>query len=253
MSPFSAYAQPRARGSLPDGSPFLGGIPTLAPRPAEPLQLSLQDAVRRALDHNLGAIVAEERLASAAGARTHAFGDLLPERHGGACPKRVGRRTSRRSASRCARSFRGSSVPSTCSTRASSSRRRSSMESRQRCQRRRARAHGDPSRLPRGELVVLVSGNLICRRSSRRRAESARAQRETADALHRQAVNLRQSGLVAGIDVVRAEVRLATERQRATAAENEFRKRSCSWRARSGCRRASRSCSPTPFPIAPRR
>ena len=30
--------------------------------------------------------------------------------------------------------------------------------------------------------------------------------------------------MVAGIDVVRAEVRLSTERQRATAAENEFQK-----------------------------
>ena len=47
---------------------------------------------------------------------------------------------------------------------------------------------------------------------------------ETADALYKQAGDLRQSGMVAGIDVVRAEVELGTERQRATAADNDFEK-----------------------------
>jgi outer membrane protein TolC len=42
--------------------------------------------------------------------------------------------------------------------------------------------------------------------------------------LHTQAQDLRKSGIVAGIDVVRAEVRVATERQRATSAENDFQK-----------------------------
>ena len=75
------------------------------------------------------------------------------------------------------------------------------------------------------ELVVLVAGNLYLQAViANTRAESARAQRDTADALYSQAVNLRKSGLVAGIDVVRAEVRLSTERQRATASENEFQK-----------------------------
>ena len=53
---------------------------------------------------------------------------------------------------------------------------------------------------------------------------TARAQLDTATTLHQQALNLRQSGLVAGIDVVRAEVRMLTERQRVTAATNDFEK-----------------------------
>ena len=75
------------------------------------------------------------------------------------------------------------------------------------------------------DLVVLVAANLYLQTlAAGARADSARAQRDTADALHRQADSLRQNGLVAGIDVVRAEVRLSTERQRATAAENDFQK-----------------------------
>ena len=57
------------------------------------------------------------------------------------------------------------------------------------------------------------------------RAESARAQRQTAQALYHQAVDLKQSGLVAGIDVLRAEVRAERQiSQRATAAANDFEK-----------------------------
>jgi outer membrane protein TolC len=74
-------------------------------------------------------------------------------------------------------------------------------------------------------MVVLVAANLYLQViAASARAESARAQRDTAQALFSQAGDLRQSGIVAGIDVIRAEVRLATERQRVTAAENELQK-----------------------------
>jgi outer membrane protein TolC len=72
---------------------------------------------------------------------------------------------------------------------------------------------------------VLVSGNTyMLALAAAARAESAQAQLQTADALYRQAVDLKAGGLVAGIDVVRAEVQLATERQRATASTNAFEK-----------------------------
>ena len=65
----------------------------------------------------------------------------------------------------------------------------------------------------------------ICRRWRLRRAPTARAPRlDTAQALYTQAQDLRQSGIVAGLDVVRAEVRLMGDRQRATAAANEHEK-----------------------------
>lgn len=223
--PLPLLAQPAARSALPPGSPFLGGVP-VGTATAEPLPLSLQDAVRRALDHNLGAIVAEQRLASAAGARTHAFGDLWPTVTGGVSEAR---RTTNLEAFGFplredfpavvgpfnvfdARLFVSQAI---IDRRAASDARAAEHElTATRHDYRDAR-----------ELVALVAGNLYLQAViANARAESARAQRETADALHRQAANLRKSGLVAGIDVVRAEVRLATERQRATAAENEFQK-----------------------------
>src|SRR5262245_41466482 len=76
--PKPVSAQSGGRRSLPEGSPYLRGVPA-GTVTSEPLQLSLQDAVLRALDHNLGAIVAEQQLASAVGARTHARGELLPD------------------------------------------------------------------------------------------------------------------------------------------------------------------------------
>mgnify|MGYP003510296747 CR=1 FL=1 len=45
---------------------------------------------------------------------------------------------------------------------------------------------------------------------------------DTAQALYLQAQDLRQSGIVAGLDVVRAEVRLSSDRQRATAAFHAY-------------------------------
>jgi len=56
------------------------------------------------------------------------------------------------------------------------------------------------------------------------RADSARAQSATAQALYNQATDLRQNGVVAGIEVLRADVELQTERQRVTVTQNDFEK-----------------------------
>jgi outer membrane protein TolC len=75
------------------------------------------------------------------------------------------------------------------------------------------------------DLVVLVAANAYLQAlAAGARADSARAELETADALSRQAVDLKQNGLVAGIDVLRAQVQLGTAQQRATAAANEYDK-----------------------------
>src|SRR6185436_18022297 len=59
------------------------------------------------------------------------------------------------------------------------------------------------------DLVVWVAGNLYLQAlAASARVDSASAQQQTAQALYNQALNLRQSGLVAGIDVLRSEVQL---------------------------------------------
>lgn len=56
------------------------------------------------------------------------------------------------------------------------------------------------------------------------RLKAARAQSETARALFNQASDLKNAGVVAGIDVLRAQVQVRMQEQRAIAAENEFEK-----------------------------
>jgi outer membrane protein TolC len=75
------------------------------------------------------------------------------------------------------------------------------------------------------DLVVLVSLNLYLESvAAASRVESAHAQQQTADTLLTQAQDLKTSGLVAGIDVLRAQVQAQTQRQRVIAAENEYEK-----------------------------
>src|SRR5207244_3870664 len=57
------------------------------------------------------------------------------------------------------------------------------------------------------DLVIVVAANAYLQAlATGSRAESARAQAGTAQALHQQAVDLKQAGLIAGIDVLRAQV-----------------------------------------------
>jgi outer membrane protein TolC len=75
------------------------------------------------------------------------------------------------------------------------------------------------------ELVVLVSVDLYLEAvAAESRIEVVRAQQETADALLKQAQDLKTSGIVAGIDVVRAQVQVQNQRQRRIQADNEFAK-----------------------------
>jgi outer membrane protein TolC len=225
---FSSGASAQARGTAlvpPPGSPFLGGVPDRSPT-NEPLTLSISDAIHRALDHNLGAIEAEGGLEHARGTRLISFSDLLPKVDatlsearrktnleafgfplGPGFPRVVGpynvfdaRVTVTQSA------FDLSAVND-------------------------ARAEGHNVAAARlsyrsaRDVVVLVSANMYLQvLASAARAESARAQLTTAEALYAQAQDLKQGGLIAGIDVIRAAVRRSTDRQRRTATENDLEK-----------------------------
>jgi outer membrane protein TolC len=75
------------------------------------------------------------------------------------------------------------------------------------------------------DLVSLVAVNLYLEAvAAASRIEAAHAQQQTADALFRQVSDLKRSGLVAGIDVLRAQVQIQNQRQRLIRAENEFEK-----------------------------
>jgi len=213
------------RPSLPPDSPFGGGVPQ-GTVTSDTLKLSVLDVIKRALEHNLGALLAAEDATDAAGSRKVALSDLMPHVSGRVSQER--RKTNLEAFGFPlqdtfpkvvgpfnvfdARVFLSQTVLDMSALndfRASEHSLTAAKHS--------ARSARD--------LVVLVAANLYLQTlATEARTVTARAQLDTATSLHQQALNLRQSGLVAGIDVVRAEVRMITERQRVTAAANDFEK-----------------------------
>lgn len=75
------------------------------------------------------------------------------------------------------------------------------------------------------ELVVLTVTDLYLQSlAAEQRIQTAQAQLETANAVHRQAVRQQQAGVVAGIDVLRAQVQRQAQQQRLIYARNESEK-----------------------------
>src|SRR6266853_1303718 len=58
-------------------APFFGSVP-VGTATAEPLTLTVLDAINRALEHNLGVLLSDDAKGRAAGARWKALGGLLP-------------------------------------------------------------------------------------------------------------------------------------------------------------------------------
>lgn len=73
----SAGAQSSSPAFSQTLGPFQRGVPS-GSLTIEPLALSLTAAVQRALEHNLGLLLAEQRVTEAGGARWRALSELLP-------------------------------------------------------------------------------------------------------------------------------------------------------------------------------
>src|SRR2546425_7649322 len=206
-------------------SPYLRGVPT-GTATAETLSLTIVDAVQRALEHNLGTLLAEQRVSEAGGARWRALSDLLPDVRGrlsatrekvnlaafgfplpAGIPSLVGPFNVYD-----ARVFAAQSIFDLHAI--NSARAETHNVAAARFDYKNAR-----------DIVVLVSANSYAQAlAAFALVDAARAQLETAQALHQQAVDLKQGGLVAGIDVLRAEVQVDTARQRVTATQADFDK-----------------------------
>jgi outer membrane protein TolC len=203
-------------------NPFLGSVST-GTITAEPLKLSAADAVQRALQANLGLLLQEEAATGATGARWRALADLLPN-------VSAGMRESRQIINLEAYGFPAPD-PIVGPFNVFDARVYVSQpvidlaalnEKHAADARLQAVKYGIRSAR---DLVVLVALNLYLEAvAAGSRVESARAQQQTADTLLTQAQDLKTSGLVAGIDVLRAQVQSQTQRQRVIAAENEYAK-----------------------------
>jgi outer membrane protein TolC len=233
QSPPPTFSNPPLRTS-PQGVPptgtFLGGVPTGTSTGAV-VTITVVDAIVRALDHNLGVLTAEQSVGRAQGARWRALSELLPNVNG-----RVSE--TRQEINLAAFGFSGGpgtpfeGIPSIVGpfnvfdARVYLSQ---SVLDFGALNSARAEAHNlEAARLTyrsARDFVIHVAGNLFIQAlAASARLDSARTQQQTAQALYNQALDLKQSGIIAGIDVLRAEVQLNAQTQRATIAVNEFEK-----------------------------
>jgi outer membrane protein TolC len=207
-------------------SPYQRSVPAGAVT-AEPLALTMIDAIQRALDHNLGALYAEERIGEAGGARRKALSELQPNVGGHLT-------ASRERVNLEAFGFPlPAGIPAVVGPFNVYDARvflTQSVYDAQKINEARAEGHKvEAARLDSKnarDIVVLIAGNAYSLAvASSAMVEAARAQLDTAQAVAQQAADLKQNGLAAGIDVLRADVQLSTARQRLTAVQVEFDKR----------------------------
>ena len=188
--------------------------------------MSIADALNRALEHNLGVLLSADGVDRARGARLRALSDLLPNVSG-----RMSE--TRQQLNLAAYGFPlPAGIPSIVGpfnlfdARVYLSQ---SVLDFKALNDARAETHNIAAARydykSARDLVVLVAVDAYAQAlAASARVDAARAQVDTAQALYTQAVDLKQGGLIAGIDVLRAEVQLATDRQRITAAQATFEK-----------------------------
>jgi outer membrane protein TolC len=240
--PAAAQSQPSSAGPVPLPQPvrsqplavppgsFLGGIPT-GERSDAVERISIVSAISRALEHNLGVLTAQQSLGKAQGARWRALADLLPNVNG-----RVDE--TRQTINLAAFGFGGGAgspfgdIPTIVGPFNVFDARVSLTQSvldfgalnAVRAESHNVQAARLMFRSAR-DYVIHVAGILYVQAlAASARAEAATTQQETARALHQQALDLKEGGIIAGIDVLRAEVQLSSQMQRSTIAANEFEK-----------------------------
>jgi outer membrane protein TolC len=223
LMPCVAVAQPRP--STPVAPPFLRGVPSGSATSA-PLSLTILDAINRGLQNNLGMLDAEESVGRARGARWIALASLLPNVNAGLTESRQVRNLAAFGFPR-PEGFPAIVGPfNVFDARVNLSQ---SLFDLKALNGARAGRHdiaaAEYSLKSTRDLVVLTSANLYLQAlAAEARHRSAVAQTQSAEAIFKQTSSMKEAGVVAGIDVLRAEVQLATQRQRASAASNEFEK-----------------------------
>jgi outer membrane protein TolC len=211
---------------LPAGSPFGGGVPQ-GTATAQTLLLTVADVIHRALQNNLGVLLSEQEVSHAGGTRWVALSQLLPNVNAYVTESR--QRINLQAFGISPSSFGLANVVgpfNTFDARVTLSQSlvdlRATNETRAENHNVEAARHSYRSAR---DLVVLVAANAYLQTlAADARTQSARAQLQTSDTLYQQAQDLKQNGIVAGIDVLRAEVRLNGDRQRVTVYQNDFEK-----------------------------
>lgn len=197
--------------------------PAQDPRAArQPLKLTLKEAIERGLASNLRILAAGTRMDEAAGARERRLAALLPRARAEAVASLQNRNL---------RAF-GLSAPgippvvppfSTYDMRFYAEQPLFDLQSRralQASERQQVVAREDYQDI-RDLIIRQVAGLYLSAQAAAARAEAAQSRVVTAEELLRLARERRSAGVATGVDVLRAEVQLANERQRLLEARNE--------------------------------
>jgi outer membrane protein TolC len=210
------------QGAPPGGGSLLGGsVPERAIEPGT-IELTLKDAIDRALQRNLAVVLGTQGVAAAEGGRLQALSGLLPDVDGTLLERR---QTSNLETFGLtlpglppligpfnvfdARVSLSQSIFDVRAIQLAAAGSRNLDAARHTLQDAR-------------DLVVAVAATLYFQAvAAHSRVVAVQAQLDTAEALSRQAIDLKQSGIVAGIDVLRAQVQADSERQRLIIARND--------------------------------
>jgi len=202
-------------GSVSQGSPSWGVIP-----------LSIGDAIDRALKYNLGYVIGEQETRVSTAARVRSLSELLPKVNASISE-------AIQQINLASFGFRGfPGVPPVVGpfgvfdTRARYT--QAVFDSRLAHELRAASERVAASNYALQdvrELIALITTDLYLDAvAESSRVDAARAQLRTAQAVYDRARDLKDSGLIAGIDVLRAQVQLQAQQQRLVTVENELAK-----------------------------
>jgi len=206
-------------------NPLLGGVPAGTVTP-EMLRLSLHEALQRGLQHNLAAVLAEQRVRAADGARWAATSGLLPTVSGA-----LGQSRSKISLEEFGFPLPPGQSPligpfSVASARISVNQALFDFAAIQDARAGAAQKSAADFSLRdvREQVVVAIATAYFQAVATASRVEAARAQSATAQALYARALSMKQAGTVAGIEVLRAQVQVEGQKQRLIYFENELAK-----------------------------
>lgn len=208
---------------------ILGSVPTGTVSP-QPISLSLADAIERGLRQNLGLLVSDDAQVSAHGQFWQARSPLLPDFSARVSESAQKVNLAAEGFSKIAGRFPGFPLLvgpfGYFDARVSFS--QTLLDLNLLASERSARQNAASVKLSyqdmREAVVLVVGATYLQAVAAAARVDTADAQVQSAQALYNQALDMRNVGISAGIDVLRAQVELQSRRQQLIAARNDFAK-----------------------------
>ena len=208
---------------------ILGSVPTGTVSP-QPISLSLADAIERGLRQNLGLLVSDDAQVSARGQLWQARSPLLPDFSARISENAQKINLAAEGFSKIAGRFPGFPLLvgpfGYFDARLSFSQTLLDLNllATERSSRQNAAAVKLSYQDMREAVVLVVGATYLQAIAAAARVDTADAQVQSAQALYNQALDMRNVGISAGIDVLRAQVELQSRRQQLIAARNDFAK-----------------------------